>query len=201
MDEMVGWYHRLNGHEFDQAPEDGKGQGSLVGCSPWGHKESDTTQQLNNNNNHLLLNKEYSKIQALEIPCWSSSQNWVLSLPGPGQGIKILQAAQAQPKTNKQKTQASLGFCEILCIFEYAQQEALKYTVLYFILKGTMQENQLENENSSHLLTEALVSQRFIYTNSHWAPLSHRFRNDLTPEMKQCNCPSTDEWIKNIIQP
>ena len=67
MDEMVGWYHRLNGHEFDQAPEDGKGQGSLVGCSPWGHKESDTTQQLNDNN-HLLLNKEYSKIQALEIP-------------------------------------------------------------------------------------------------------------------------------------
>ena len=48
MDEMVGWHHRLNGHEFDQAPEDGKGQGSLVGCSPWGHKESDLTEQLNN---------------------------------------------------------------------------------------------------------------------------------------------------------
>ena len=62
----------------------------------------------------------------------------MLSLPGPGQGIKILQAAQAQLKANKQKTQASLGFCEILCIFEYAQQEALKYTVLYFILKGTI---------------------------------------------------------------
>ena len=42
-DEMVGWYHRLNGREFEQTPRDGEGQGSLVCCSPWGHKESDTT--------------------------------------------------------------------------------------------------------------------------------------------------------------
>ena len=42
-DEMVGWHHRLNGQEFEQAPGDGDGQGSLVCCSPWGHKESDRT--------------------------------------------------------------------------------------------------------------------------------------------------------------
>ena len=42
-DEMVRWHHQLNGHEFEQAPGDGEGQGSLVCCSPWGHKESDTT--------------------------------------------------------------------------------------------------------------------------------------------------------------
>ena len=41
-DEMVGWHHRLNGHEFEQAPGDGEGQGSLACCSPWGHKELDT---------------------------------------------------------------------------------------------------------------------------------------------------------------
>ena len=46
-DEMVGWHHRLNGHEFEQAPGFGDGQGSLVCCSPWGHKELDTTEQLN----------------------------------------------------------------------------------------------------------------------------------------------------------
>ena len=46
-DEMVGWHHRLDGHEFEQALGDGEGQGSLVCCSPWGHKESDTTEQLN----------------------------------------------------------------------------------------------------------------------------------------------------------
>ena len=39
-DEMVGWHHGLNGHEFEQAPEAGDGQWSLVCCSPWGHRES-----------------------------------------------------------------------------------------------------------------------------------------------------------------
>ena len=47
-DEMVGWHHWLDGHEFEQAPEDGKGQGNLACCSPWGHKESDMTEWLNN---------------------------------------------------------------------------------------------------------------------------------------------------------
>ena len=46
-DEMVGWYHRFDGHEFEQAPGIGDGQGSLVCCGPWVHKESDTTEQLN----------------------------------------------------------------------------------------------------------------------------------------------------------
>ena len=46
-DEMVGWHHWLNGYEFEQALGVGDGQGSLVCCSPWGHKESDTTEQLN----------------------------------------------------------------------------------------------------------------------------------------------------------
>ena len=53
---MVGWHHQLNGHEFEQAPGDSGGQGSLVCCSPWGHKESDTTLRLNNNDKaHILL--------------------------------------------------------------------------------------------------------------------------------------------------
>ena len=49
-DEMVGWHHWLYGHEFEQALGVGEGQGSLVCCSPWGHKGSDTTERLNNNN-------------------------------------------------------------------------------------------------------------------------------------------------------
>ena len=48
-DEMVGWHHRLNGHDPEQAPGNGEGQGGLVYCSPWGLKESDTTKCLNNN--------------------------------------------------------------------------------------------------------------------------------------------------------
>ena len=43
-DEMVGWHHRLKGHEFEQAPGVGDGRESLVCCSPWGRKESDTTE-------------------------------------------------------------------------------------------------------------------------------------------------------------
>ena len=46
-DEMVGWHHRLNRHEFEQAPGDGDGQGSLAWCSPWSLKELDTTEWLN----------------------------------------------------------------------------------------------------------------------------------------------------------
>ena len=46
-DEMVGWHHRLDEHEFEQVPEVANGQGSLVSCSPWGSKESDTIEWLN----------------------------------------------------------------------------------------------------------------------------------------------------------
>ena len=60
---MVEWHHRLNGHEFEQIPGDSKKQGSLGAvfcsrgvCSPWGHKELDTTKQLNNNSLMMLSN-------------------------------------------------------------------------------------------------------------------------------------------------
>ena len=46
-DEMVGWHHQLNGHNFEQALGVGNGQGSLACCSPWGRKESDTMERLN----------------------------------------------------------------------------------------------------------------------------------------------------------
>ena len=45
-DEIVGWHHQLNGYGFEQALRVGEGQGSLVCCIPWGHKESDTAERL-----------------------------------------------------------------------------------------------------------------------------------------------------------
>ena len=57
-DEMVGWHHQLDEHEFEQAPGVGDGQGSLTCCSPWGHKESDTTERLN------------WKKQTFKLWCW-----------------------------------------------------------------------------------------------------------------------------------
>ena len=80
---MVGWHHRLNGHEFEQAQRDGNGQGSWACGSPWG---SDMTERLNNKGNraviglksdNFILNKEngfscvvfYSKSLMISIYC------------------------------------------------------------------------------------------------------------------------------------
>ena len=53
---MVGWHHRLNGHEFEQAPGDGEGQGSLACYSPWGSRQLGMNEGLNNNNNiHMCM--------------------------------------------------------------------------------------------------------------------------------------------------
>ena len=52
---MLGWHHQLNGPEFEQAPGDGEGQGSLVCCSPQGCKELDKTERLNNNERFQLI--------------------------------------------------------------------------------------------------------------------------------------------------
>ena len=69
-DEMVGWHHRLNEHEFEQAPGGSEGQGSLVYCSPRSLKDSDTTERLNNNNlngNKLDIFKAIQYDEAISI--------------------------------------------------------------------------------------------------------------------------------------
>ena len=63
-DEMVGWHHWLNGHEFEQALGDGEGQGSLACCSPWSGKESDMTEQLYNNSQDIKI---YYKARVIEM--------------------------------------------------------------------------------------------------------------------------------------
>ena len=66
---MVGWHHRLDGHEFEQAPGVGDGQGSLACCSPWGSKESDTTERLNWTDRGLAISLNPG-IQILQnLPC------------------------------------------------------------------------------------------------------------------------------------
>ena len=66
-DEMVGWHHRLNGHEFEQTAGDSEGQGSLVCCSPWGHKELDTTEQLNNKQQQQLYSEDGNIVTSLVV--------------------------------------------------------------------------------------------------------------------------------------
>ena len=55
-DEMVGWHHRLDGHEFEQALGVGDGQGGLACCSPWGCKDLDTTERLSTAQNFNMGN-------------------------------------------------------------------------------------------------------------------------------------------------
>ena len=66
-DEMVGWHHLLDGHEFEQALGVGDGQGSLACCSPWGHKKSDMTEWLNWTDSGDL---------ALRAPFWKLRRLW-----------------------------------------------------------------------------------------------------------------------------
>ena len=56
---MVEWHHQLNGHEFEQILGDGEGQGGLACCSSWGHKESDTTLQLNSKSEFSLYSIQH----------------------------------------------------------------------------------------------------------------------------------------------
>ena len=61
---MAGWHHQLNGHESEQTLGDSEGQRSLACCSPWGHKELDTTEQVNNK--CIILNRPKIKITMTE---------------------------------------------------------------------------------------------------------------------------------------
>ena len=65
-DEMVGWHHWLDGHEFEPTLGDSEGQGGLVCCSPWGHKESDTTERLNNSMIYKSNADKYQKTDNAE---------------------------------------------------------------------------------------------------------------------------------------
>ena len=89
-DEMDGWYHQLNGHEFEQTPGDSERQGSLACCSPWGHKESDTTDQLNSNNNTNDDNHrtpwEHKMVMADSIKCQLPMEEYLLSFESSSSG-------------------------------------------------------------------------------------------------------------------
>jgi len=69
-DEMLGWHHQLDGHEFEQAPRDGHGQGGLVCCSPWGCKELDTTEWLNRLNRCSIRRTTFKK-PCMSVSCFS----------------------------------------------------------------------------------------------------------------------------------
>ena len=76
--EMVGWHHRLKGHEFEQTLGDSEGEGGLACCSPWRHKESDTTERLNNsNNNHAFTVKAACALASLPSAAYFCHQETI----------------------------------------------------------------------------------------------------------------------------
>ena len=113
-DEMVGWHHWLSGHEFEQALGVGDGQGSLVCCSPWGHKELDTTEWLKwTELNQIGLSKQC--VISSVLPChsknvkqWSSvTAQFYLASKGK---FKSELWAWANPKMWKEEAQSWLLF-------------------------------------------------------------------------------------------
>ena len=76
---MVGWHHRLNGHEFEHALGEGEGQGSLSCCSPWSHKESDMTEQLNKGIQPLLQLLNFVFVAQKQPEMMGSKLTWLSS--------------------------------------------------------------------------------------------------------------------------
>ena len=79
---LVGWHYRLNGHEFEQTPTDNEEQGSLVCRSPWGCKESDTTEWMNNKCVHDF----YIQIYFLK---WSRSTDTPVAMSTPNTQVVV----------------------------------------------------------------------------------------------------------------
>ena len=67
---MVGWHHRLDGHELEPAPGDGGGLGSRACCRPCGHKESDTTERLTSRSHHLTVVRTAIVKKPASNKCW-----------------------------------------------------------------------------------------------------------------------------------
>ena len=81
---MVGWHHQLSGHELEQTLGDSEGQESLACCSPWGCRESDTTERLT----HLrrIVCRLHKNLKT-ELPYDPSRELWMQSIPGRGNDI------------------------------------------------------------------------------------------------------------------
>ena len=85
--ETVGWHHRLSGHEFERTPGDREGHGSLACCSPWGHKEWDTTEQLNNK---FTLWNIMQSIKWVNVSARTDSKNTMLKKERDFQNLYVL---------------------------------------------------------------------------------------------------------------
>ena len=104
-DEMVGWHHQLDRHEFEQAPGVDDGHGSLECCSPWGHKESDMTEWLNWTEMSMRLHRRNCKLRflfseaMLFLPCQADRRfPFSIFLPSISSSLPALVYSKLRPK-------------------------------------------------------------------------------------------------------
>ena len=103
-DEMVGWYHWLYGHEFEQALGVGDGQGNLACYSPWGCKESDTTERLNWTELKLRLGSALNGRELWDVEGWPPPHQRLWPQTGPcskGQGMEPSFCYSLDPQVNR----------------------------------------------------------------------------------------------------
>ena len=142
-DEMVRWCHQLNGHEFEQTHRENEGQGSLACCSPWGHKESDMTQQLNNDN-HSEAAKGFQDFAPQTPPVRNATlRAWWLSCPALSRGSQMVSFERAAKKTSQER---DTGDCS--CALEWTQR------------LSRLQEAQLPHQHQGWPLLEAQGTPR-----------------------------------------
>ena len=121
-DEMVGWHHWLNGHEFEQPPGVSDGQRNLVCCSPWGHKELDTTGWLNwaetKPNSLCLLScsviSDSSRSHGLYPASVLCPWDFFFFFPGKNTGMGSTSSSKASPwPRNQTRLSCTAGGCFI----------------------------------------------------------------------------------------
>ena len=100
MTEMAGWHHQLDGHEFEQAPGDGEGQGCLACCGPWDQKESDITERLNRKEDQ----QDFPGDPAVKTQCFQCRRNRFTRCPG----SKIPHVVQPKGKNMRTSTSPRL---------------------------------------------------------------------------------------------
>ena len=132
-DEMFGWHHWFNGHGFEQAVGDGEEQESLACCRPWGHKESDMTEQ-NNNKRGKEPNCQSRRRKRCGLDPWVGKIPWKrawqptpIFLPGESHGQRILVDQKESDRTGKTWHACAGGILKSFFLF-------LLFLTLFYLL-------------------------------------------------------------------
>ena len=150
-DKMVGWHHRLDGYEFEQTLGDGDGQGSPVCCSPWGHRESDTTPWLNSNNTKHAQQRRWKSLH----PQTKTSVNlgFIPAIPPSmlNNGAGRVYILRPKPASTYALYQQYHQTCSTMVLEEFTSldEKQLSTCALYHVQKLTQDGAKIYNEKGN----------------------------------------------------